>query len=196
MGNNGFETDGEKNGGDDYSEVPASFPTIANVTVITTDGSSVRDEDPSQAHKFDDAIKTNYYNSLAIKTDAANGTECIEFKSDGLKNAAEIKFNNSVLACAAEFKDATQMPAEMSVEQWYENGGVNQRVGGDADVLSADGFSTNSASTAITISANDLSGLDSSFFDTVDFIGAVSDQDTSSAWYQWVEAAVTAANND
>ncbi|MDG1751429.1 MAG: hypothetical protein P8I03_07200 [Thalassotalea sp.] len=196
MGNNGFETDGEKNGGDDYSEVPASFPTIANVTVITTDGASVRDEDPSQAHKFDDAIKTNYYNSLAIKTDSSNGTDCIEFKSDGLKNAAEIKFNNSVLACSSEFKDATQMPAEMSVEQWYENGGINQRVGGDADVLSADGFSTNSASTAITISANDLSDLDSSFFDTVDFIGAVSDQDTSSAWYKWVEAAVTAANND
>ena len=56
MGNNGFETDGEKNGGADYSDVPASFPTIANVTVITTDGESVRDEDPSQAHKFDDAI--------------------------------------------------------------------------------------------------------------------------------------------
>ena len=196
MGNNGFETDGEKNGGEEYNEAPASFPTIANVTVITTDGASVRDEDPSQAHKFDDAIKTNYYNALAIKTDATNGTECIEFKSDGLENAAEITFNNSVMACVAEFKDPTQMPAGMSVEQWYDNNGSNQRVGGDADVLSADGFSTNTASTAITISANDLSELDGSFFDTVDYIGAVSDQDTSSAWYKWVEAAVTAANND
>ncbi|GAA6203514.1 MULTISPECIES: hypothetical protein [Thalassotalea] len=196
MGNNGFETDGEKNGGDDYSDAPASFPTIANVTVITTDGSSVRDGDPSTAHKFDDSIKTNYYNVLDVKTDASNGTDCIAFSSDGLKNAAEITFNNSVLACASEFADATQMPANMSVEQWYENGGVNQRVGGDADVISADGFSTNTSSTDVTISANDLSGLDSSFFDTVDYIGAVSDQDTSSAWYQWVEAAVTAANND
>jgi hypothetical protein len=196
MGNNGFETDGEKNGGDDYSDVPASFPTIANVTVITTDGASVRDEDPSQAFKFDDAIKTNYYNTLAVKTDSTNGTACIEFKSDGLKNAAEIMFNNSVLACSSEFKDATQMPAEKSVEQWYENDGKNLRVGGDADVLSSDGFSTNSASTAITLAANGLSDLDSSFFDTVDFIGAVSDQDTSSAWYKWVETAVSAANND
>lgn len=196
MGNNGFETDGEKNGGDEYSEAPASFPTIANVTVVTTDGSSVRDEDPSQAHKFDDAIKTNYYNVLSVKRDATNGTECIEFKSDGLKNAADIKFNNSVMACAAEFKDPTQTPAGMSVEEWYDNGGSNIRVAADADVLAENGFATNTASTAITISANDLSGLDSSFFDSVNYIGAVSDQDTSSAWYKWVEAAVTAANND
>lgn len=196
MGNNGFETDGEKNGGDDYSDAPTSFPTIANVTVITTDGSSVRDEDPSQAFKFDDAIKTNYYNTLAIKTDSTNGTDCIEFKSDGLKNAAEITFNNSVLACISEFKDATQMPAGMSVENWFDNNGANIRVGGSADVLSADGFSTNTAATDITISANDLSGLDTSFFDSVNYIGAVSDQDTSSAWYQWVSDAVTAANND
>ena len=190
------EAMGEKNGGEEYSDAPTSFPTIANVTVITTDGSSVRDGDPSTAHKFDDSIKTNYYNVLDVKADASNGTDCIAFSSDGLKNAAEITFNNSVLACASEFADATQMPANMSVEQWYENGGVNQRVGGDADVISADGFSTNTSSTDVTISANDLSGLDSSFFDTVDYIGAVSDQDTSSAWYQWVEAAVTAANND
>ncbi|WP_286235106.1 hypothetical protein [Thalassotalea sediminis] len=196
MGNNGFETDGEKNGGADYDEAPASFPTIANVTVITTDGESVRDEDPSQAHKFDDAIKTNYYNVLAVKTDATNGTSCIEFKSDGLKNAAEISFQNSVLACAGEFKDATQMPAGMSVEAWYENGGVNERVGGNADVLAENGFATNTSSADVTIAANDLSGLDTSFFDTVNYIGAVSDQDTSSAWYKWVEAAVTAADND
>ena len=196
MGNNGFETDGEKNGGPDYSEAPASFPTIANVTVITTDGSSVRDGDPSQGHKFDDNIATNYYNVLTIKTDGTNGTDCIEFSSDGLENAANITFNNSVLACVNEFEDATQTPAGQSVEAWYENGGSSIRIGGAADVIAADGFSTNTGSADITITANDLSGLDSSFFDTVNYIGAVSDQDTSSAWYAWVQAAVAAAAQD
>ena len=48
----------------------------------------------------------------------------------------------------------------------------------------------------LEMSDNDLSGLDSSFFDSVNYVGAVSDQDTSSAWYKWGEAAVNAANND
>ncbi|MDO6427514.1 hypothetical protein Q4489_10835 [Thalassotalea sp. 1_MG-2023] len=196
MGNNGFETDGEQNGGADYSEAPASFPTIANVTVVTTDGSSVRDEKLSQAIKFDDAIKSNYYNALFVKRENPNGSECIEFTTDGLKNSAEIMFNNSVMACASEFKDATQMPAGKTVEAWYENDGSNIRVAADADVLSESGFATNTSSTAITIDANDLSGLDSSFFDTVNYIGAVSDQDTSSVWYKWVETAVAAAKAD
>ena len=43
MGNNGFETDtGRK--GSSSEEAPETNPTISNVTVITTDGSSVRDE--------------------------------------------------------------------------------------------------------------------------------------------------------
>ena len=47
-----------------------------------------------------------------------------------------------------------------------------------------------------TISANDLSMLNDSFFETVDYIGAVSDQDTSSSWYKWVETALAAAAQD
>lgn len=198
MGNNGFETDGEQNGGADYSEAPASFPTIANVTVVTTDGLSVRDNHPSQAIKFDDAIKSNYYNALFVKREnTTNETTCIEFKEpDGLKNSAEIKFNNSVMACAGEFKDENQMPAGMSVQNWYDNSGSNIRIAADSDVLADNGFATNTSSTAITIDANNLADLDTSFFDSVNYVGAVSDQDTSSVWYKWVEAAVTAARAD
>ncbi|TMO89759.1 hypothetical protein CWC14_19225, partial [Pseudoalteromonas sp. S3260] len=66
----------------------------------------------------------------------------------------------------------------------------------DVSVLAENGFATNTASADVSINANDLSGLDSSFFESVDYIGAVSDQDTSSSWYKWVETAVNAAAQD
>ena len=80
MGNNGFETDGEKNKGADYSDVPASNPLIANVTVVTTDGKSIRDNSSSQAAKFDDAIKSQYYtlHRLKIPIKIYSSNKCLQ----------------------------------------------------------------------------------------------------------------------
>jgi len=202
MGNNGFETDGEKNGGADYSDAPASNPTIANVTVITTDEKSVRDQSSSQAIKFDDAIQSNYYNTLFVKADGANGTACIEHSSDGEKNADTIKFTSSVMACANEFKgEATFMsgkePAALTgtaKADWYDNAGSSQRLATTASVLS-NAFATDVDSADITVTATDVTTLDS-FFKSATYVGAVSDADTSSNWYKWVDAAVKAAEQD
>ncbi|GEK09041.1 hypothetical protein [Pseudoalteromonas peptidolytica] len=200
MGNNGFETDGEKASGDDYSQAPASTLNFANVTVITTDGNSIRDDDESQGMKFDDAIRGMYYNALIVKAEASNGTECLEFKDgDAAANAEAdtLNYDSSVLACAANFKNGSDpLPAGEGKEDWFVNGGVNQILNGAQDVLAADGFSTNSSSTAITVDANNLSGLNDAFFTTVDYIGAVSDTDTSSEWYQWAKKAIEASNAD
>jgi len=203
MGNNGFETDGEKNSGADYSQAPASNPIIANVTVITTDGASVRDGDPSQAFKFDDAIKGAYYNVLIVKADSTNGTDCVQFKSDGEKNVDKLSFTSSAMACVSEFKgDATfgsSAPVALQATaktDWFDNSGANERIGGNASVLAANGFATDTASTDITVTANDLTSLSDSFFDSVSYVGAVSDQDTGSNWYQWVETAMAAAEQD
>ena len=201
MGNGGFESDGVK--GSSSAEVAPSNPTVANVTVITTDGRSVRDDDASFAYKFDDEFNTTVYNALMVKTEATDSS-CITFKSDGEKQADKIVFNNSVMACAQDFADedgtfnSGKEPASLTgtlLADWFDNGGSNIRIGGAADVLAENGFATNTASADITISANDLSGLDS-FFDSAAYIGAVSDQDTSSAWYNWVETAITAAEQD
>ncbi|AZQ85049.1 hypothetical protein EKO29_14305 [Colwellia sp. Arc7-635] len=202
MGNNGFETDGEKNSGAEYSEAPTSNPTFANVTVITTDGSSVRDDDPSQAFKFDDAIKSMYYNVLIVKTEGANGTNCIEHKSDGEINADSVSFSNSVMACVNEFKGeqtfiSGKEPAALTgtaKADWFDNSAANVRISSTSSVLS-NAFATDVDSADITITANDLSGL-GSFFQAGNYIGAVSENDTSSDWYKWVEAAVTAADQD
>ncbi len=192
MGNNGFETDGEK--GDTSAEAPVTNPTISNVTIITTDANSVRDDDPSQAFTFDDSIKSMYKNVLIVKEVGANSS-CVKHKADGEKNADAITFSGSVMACASEFEgEATfgaSAPAALqgtAKTVWFDNGGVNQRIAASSDVLAADGFATNTSSTAITVAA-DATGA-------ANFIGAVSDQDTTSNWYKWVEMAVTAASND
>ncbi|KXI28615.1 hypothetical protein [Paraglaciecola hydrolytica] len=201
MGNGGFESDGVK--GASSAQVAPSNPTIANVTVITTDGLSVRDGDPSIAFKFDDEFNANLYNVLITKP-VATQTYCVTFSSDGEKQADKIMFHNSVMACDVEFSDADgtfnsgKEAASLSgttLTAWFD-GTSNQRIAASSAVLAANGFATATASTDVTITANNLSTLDSGFFDSVNYIGAVSDQDTSSSWYKWVEAAVTAAAQD
>lgn len=201
MGNGGFEADGIK--GEASEQAPTSNPTIANVTVITTDGFSVRDNDPSIAFKFDDSFTANFYNVLMTK-DVATQTSCFNFSSDGERQADKIIFNSSVMSCASEFAGADSFVSGSEPDSltattkaaWFDRGGINQRIGEGADVFANNGFATNTASTDITITANDLSELDPSFFEPAPYIGAVSDQDTDSTWYKWVEAAVTAARAD
>lgn len=199
MGNGGFEADGEKNAGPDYSQAPASAPKMANVTIVTTDGLSVRDNDPSMALKFDDNFSGDLYNLLLVKTDSStNNTACVFFTSDGeiAVNSDQLSINNSVMACVNEFAQDTTFADGTTREVWFDNEGSNERIGGDATVFNADGISTNMSSPDITIAANDLSSLNDDFFDSVDYIGALSDQDTTSNWYQWVQEALEFARND
>jgi hypothetical protein len=194
MGNNGFETDGRK--GETTAEAPETNPTISNVTVITTDEKSVRDEDPSQAFKFDDYINSTYLNVLMVKADTTNGTDCVEFKTDGEKQADQISFVGSTMACASEFKGDANFSADAAAAlvgtaktAWFDNSGANNRLGAASDVLAADGFATNTASTALATASTDDKAA-------ANFVGAVSDQDTTTNWYKWVEMAVTAAKAD
>ncbi|MBG9995217.1 hypothetical protein I6F50_09115 [Pseudoalteromonas sp. NZS127_1] len=196
MGNNGFESDGVK--GASSEQVSPSNPTVANVTVITTDGNSVRDDDPSQAYKFDDQFNSSIYNAVIIKKNATN-TQCIQFSGDGEKQADKISFTSSVMACSANFTDTDTFasgPLEGQTKTaWFENSGANQILTDDVVLLADNGFATNTAASEVTVTATDLSATDS-FFENVNYIGAVSDQDTDSSWYKWVQAAVTAANAD
>lgn len=201
MGNGGFESDGVK--GESSAEVGPSNPTISNVTVVTTDGRSVRDDDASIAFKFDDEYNAALYNVLMVKTEGTD-SQCISFSSDGEKAADNIVFNSSVMACVTEFNDedgtfnSGKEPASLSgvaLTEWFDNNGANERVGGTADVLAANGFATNTGSADISVAATDPTTVDG-FFEAGSYIGAVSDQATGSAWYAWVEAAVTAADQD
>ena len=192
MGNNGFETDGRK--GTSTEEAPVTSPKISNVTVITADAKSVRDDDPSQAFKFDDYINSEYHNVLMVKADTTNETECIEFKTDGEKQVDKISFTGSTMACIAEFKgdasfsaDAPAALVATAKTDWFDNGEKNNRLGTASDVLATNGFATNTASENLATPSEDGAAA---------YVGAVSDQDTGSNWYKWVEMAVTAAAND
>ena len=70
---------------------------------------------------------------------------------------------------------------------WFDNSGSNVRLGSSSDVLAENGFATNTASTNLAAPSADA---------VSNYVGAVSDQDTTSNWYQWVEMAVTAAKAD
>lgn len=200
MGNGGFESDGVK--GTSSAQVAPSNPTIANVTVITTDGLSVRDGDASIAFKFDDEYNASLYNVLMLK-EVATQSSCVSFSSDGEKQADKITFHNSVMACASEFNDedgtfnSGKESAALTgtlLTDWFD-AADSDRIAETSTVL-VNGFATATTSSDITVTANDLNTLDPGFFDPAAYIGAVSDQDTSSNWYQWVEAALTAAEND
>lgn len=197
MGNGGFESDGVK--GTSSAEAPASAPVIANVTVLTTDGLSIRDDDESIAMKLDDMISATWYNTLLVKP-VATQTWCINYSGD----AAEVIVNgsasihNSVAACAqlanAGNETVTFGSDSTTVQEWFE-ANDSEVIGGNADVLAANGFATLTTSTDITISAFDASTLDA-FFESTDYIGAVSDTDTSSDWYNWANDAFTNAAAD
>ncbi len=139
------------------------------------------------------------YNVLKIKENGTADDGCVFFTSDGEAGVdnGELDFYSSVLACTNNFVstgDNTFSDGE-TYTQWYQNGSANEILDGSATVLNDDGISTDMSS-SITIAADDLTALNDDFFTAVDFIGALSNDDTSSEWYQWVDNAVTASEQD
>jgi hypothetical protein len=198
MGNGGFEADGVK--GESSTEALASAPVLANVTVITTDGLSVRDGDPSLGIKLDDMIAATWYNTLIVKT-VATQTWCINYSGDAAENIVNgtVSIHNSVAACAqladSGSETVTSGSDSTTVQEWFESD-ESEVLGGNADVLAANGFATLTTGSDITVSAIDPATVDSDFFETTDFIGALSDTDTSSDWYNWANDAFTNADDE
>lgn len=206
MGNGGFEQDGKK--GTTTATAPSSFPDIANVTVITTDATSVRDEDDSLAMKFDDGFQANYLNVLVVDPASTNGddTACFNFSTDGQNKVDGITFNNSVIACSNVFNgdatfttDASEVPAALlgtAKADWFASSGTTEVLASGSDVLVAGIHTRTGAPITVTpATAAELTAVNP-FFEAASFIGALPDTDTSSAWYNWVNTAVTAANAD
>ena len=192
MGNGGFEQDGKKSGG---SAVTAA--DIANVTIKATGLPSVRDEDDSVPMKFDDEYTAEFYNVVITKAAADNA--CLNFSSDGQKKADLITLNNSVIACDTLSNPVTfgdTAPAALqgtAVADWLA---ATSEVVADETVglLAANGINTDMTNITVT-PETDLGSKDARFVDA-DYIGAVAADDASSAWYNWVVAAVAAANAD
>ncbi|GAA0368946.1 hypothetical protein GCM10009092_36500 [Bowmanella denitrificans] len=195
MGNGGFEADGRK--GSSTAQAPASAPHIANVTVITTDEMSARDDDPSIAMKLDDFINATFYN-MVLKKEAATQTWCINYSGDADDEivSGRTSIKSSIAACAKLADDGketvTAESGTTTVTEWFTKDGVSQVVNGSDTVLANNGFSTSSE---VTVTPTDMTTVDS-FFEATDFIGAVSAADTSSDWYKWAKAAFDNANDE
>ncbi|WP_158967424.1 hypothetical protein [Paraglaciecola sp. L3A3] len=190
MGNGGFESDGTKV---KDNNVAPSAPQIANVTVITADVNSVRDDNPSVAIKLDDFISATWYNTVLVKTSATQ-THCFENSSDAEQVIVDgdVSMKNSVVACAKLAKSDTV--GSTTYTNWLTDtaGDMNTVTGGDADVLASNGFAT----IADLKTPFDVTTIDANFFESVDFIGAVSPADTSSDWYDWAKDAYENAMAD
>lgn len=190
MGNGGFESDGTKV---KNNNVAPSAPQIANVTVITTDENSVRDDNPSVAIKLDDFISATWYNTVLVKTTATQ-THCFENSSDAEQVIVDgdVAMKNSVAACAVLAKSETV--GSTTFTNWLTDSAddMNTVAGGDADVLASNGFAT----IADLKTPFDVTTIDANFFESVDFIGAVSPTDTSSDWYDWAKDAYENAMAD
>ncbi|MDU0354288.1 hypothetical protein RS130_10415 [Paraglaciecola aquimarina] len=183
MGNGGFESDGTKV---KDNNVAPSAPQIANVTVLTTDEESVRDGNPSAAIKLDDFISATWYNTLLVKTSGTQ-THCFENSADAVAvvESGDVSMKNSVMACAVLGKAETVGTTTYTNWLTDDAADMNTITGGDADVLSSNGFAT----IADLKTPFDVTTIDANFFESVDYIGAVSPTDTSSDWYDWAKDA-------
>ncbi|RUO47290.1 hypothetical protein CWE21_08865 [Pseudidiomarina aquimaris] len=173
--NRAIEADGNSGNND---ATPYSDPIIANFTSIgsltATDGS-----DESEGVLVREGTHGALYNFVITE---ARG-ECLEIDDAATLTAAangDLSIQNSVIACTENFKDT-------DTQNWFEAGTGNVTLSAGASVLTS-GYITASdmadaSGAPVTVTPKtDLSSIDP-FFDDVDFIGAVSeDDDWTNGW--------------
>ncbi|MBY6064950.1 hypothetical protein [Pseudidiomarina sediminum] len=173
--NRAIEADGNSKNND---ATPYSNPIIANFTSIgsltATDGS-----DESEGVLLRQGTRGALYNFII--TDARG--ECLEIDQDAtLANAAngDLTMSNSVIACHENFKD-------VDAQNWFQADATNVTLDENATTLMS-GYVTagefkDASGAPVTVTAkSDLSSIDP-FFDDVDFVGAVSeDNDWTNGW--------------
>ncbi|PTB85118.1 hypothetical protein C9928_02900 [Pseudidiomarina aestuarii] len=173
--NRAIEADGNSGNND---ATPFSNPIIANFTSIgsltATDGS-----DESEGVLLREGTRGALYNFLI--TDARG--ECLEIDQAttlAAAQAGDLSIENSIIACSENF-------ADQPTQDWFQSYPTNVTLDEMATVLSS-GYVTASTITdasgaEVTVTPkSDLSTIDP-FFDDVDFIGAVSeDDDWTNGW--------------
>lgn len=166
--NRGIEAD---NDGSTPNKTPMSNPTISNMTIIG--GSYTSDDKDSEGIYLREGTKASFYN--LVVTNAAG--ECLEVEgndvSQGHLTAGDINFNSAVIACSENFKNGSD---DVDLTTWWTgSNNANTSTADDmSDVLSG----------IFTVDTTTATQPTDSFFDTVDFIGAVkdSDNDWTSGW--------------
>lgn len=166
--NRGIEADNQSG---NFGALPVSNPTIANMTII---GNSYAGSDKSEGVLLRAGTNAKLHNFII--TGPAGMSECLEIETNESKAFAQsgsLVMTHSAIACPVPFKGTIN--ATTSVEQWFLGQQSNKVVSSPAALL-------NGIYTIDTTQAKDMS-LVNSFFEKVDFIGAVeASKDWTKGW--------------
>ncbi|RDV28063.1 hypothetical protein DXV75_03600 [Alteromonas aestuariivivens] len=168
--NRGIEAD---NDGSTPDIEPQSNPIISNLTII---GNNFKGEDEAEGIYLREGTGAQLSNVIVTGVDGMG--ECFEVENSAESQANlgddTITFTNSVIACSEAFKyDA----AGVNLETWFTDAArANAVAAGQADVV--DGIFT------ITDAVTPKDWTGDTFFDVVDYVGAVKDSDNNwtSGW--------------
>ena len=166
--NRGIEGDNQSG---DFTALPVSNPMIANMTII---GNSFDGDDDSEGLLL--RAGTNAQLANFVVTGPAGMGECLEFDSaetKALAAAGTLTMTNSVIACPEAFKG--DLGNGTTTEQWFLGQAGNSTAASMTDVV-------NGVFTIDATAPKDMTSVDS-FFDAVDFIGAVkAGNDWTAGW--------------
>ncbi len=208
LGNRGFETDGAKSSpaGQGDTDESASNVMVANVTVLANDTSSIRDDDASRGIMLREWGMAKLYNLLVTNTGTEGSHQCFELNdekdkvdADGVianANAGKIVVEGSIVACGINFKNPKNNPSFDLATWWAAQG--NSALTPSHIVYATDGYRTalqmtDSDGNAVEVAAPvDVNAIDP-WFDQVDYVGAISEADTTSDWAKWVDMAMQVA---
>ncbi|WP_445428571.1 hypothetical protein [Alishewanella sp. HL-SH05] len=157
--NRGIEADNQSG---NFGALPISNPVIANMTII---GNTFDGDDDSEGVLL--RAGTNAQLANFVITGPMGMGECLEIESNesrALAAAGSLTLTNSVIACPTEATKGT-VDSNTTTEQWFLNQAGNSFASNQAAVL--DGIFT-----IDTTTPKDMTAV-SSFFEAVDFIGAV-----------------------
>ncbi|BDX05295.1 hypothetical protein [Planctobacterium marinum] len=160
------------NDGSNLAATPQSNPMIANFTGI---GNNYQGEDPSEGIYLREGTGGQFYN--VVVTGPAGMGECLEVEDNAVSQAnlgdGTLTMQNSVIACenGENFKNAD---GAVDLEAWFLGQDGNSVGENRAAVL-------NGVYTISDAAAYDFTG--DTFFDNVDFIGAVEEgNDWTAGW--------------
>ena len=156
------------------NQTPRQNTQISNATFVHNGA------EQDQAIRIRGGTDYAIVNSLLV--DATGGTPCLRIdlpetvQASGADENGPLVFNSFVLDCADDFRDGSGGITEAQVQTIFNNGSNN-----DANFTNTlSGLFINGANES-AVTAFDPTAL-SSFFDTVDYIGAV--QQSGDDWYQ------------
>lgn len=166
--NRGIEADNQSG---DFTALPVSNPIVANMTII---GNNFDGDDDSEGVLLRAGTNAKLHNFIITGPDGMG--ECLEIESNESRNLAatgELQMTHSVIACAEPFKG--DLGNGVTVEQWFLAQEGNSVAANQAAVLNG----------IFTIDATAPKAMSqvNSFFEDVDFIGAVKEgSDWTEGW--------------